>query len=394
MTGPTERDPRGTGRPRLDRTAGVVGLVTYVMVGLLPLVTDIAMSSMWWVLWALGVPVFAVLVLVERRRELDLTALVAAAVLGAGLFALEPQYGFGAVPLVIVAACAGLLLSLRYAVLVVAAQTVVIVGVTAPGDVGFGALSVVFYVGLMLFAVITGQIARREVIAGDALTEVLGDLRRAHEDLRTAHAELEAAQARLAETSRDDERLRISRDLHDLVGHQLSALAVNLEVASHVVEGPGSEHVTQARALAKDLLGDVRDVVGRLREPATELRAALVDMAAAIPRPAVHLTLATGLGELAPITAEAVERCVQEILTNAVRHSAAAGVWVDVSREGGHVRVLAHDDGRGATQIRPGNGLTGMRERVTALGGSIEVDGGGGDSGFRVSLRVPAGSDA
>jgi signal transduction histidine kinase len=247
-----------------------------------------------------------------------------------------------------------------------------------------------------VFAVMTGQIARREIIAGRELARVHAELRDAHAELRrthaelsAAHAELEAAQARLAETSRNDERLRISRDLHDLVGHQLSALAVNLEVASHLAEGRAAEPVGQARALAKELLVDVRDVVSRLRDPHTELLVALKDMAAAIPRPTVHLEVADDLPPLGTATVEALVRCVQEMLTNTVRHSGAENVWVTVSHGAGRVRVTARDDGRGAAEVRPGNGLTGMRERVEGLGGTLEVD---GSAGFRVDVVIPVGA--
>src|SRR5690606_35289582 len=151
-------------------------------------------------------------------------------------------------------------------------------------------------------------------------------------------------------TSRADERLRIARDLHDLVGHQLSALAVYLEAAYHLTDGRSREPVEQARRLAKDLLADVRRVVSQLREPHAELRLALKDMAAAIPRPVVHLAVADDLPDLGDETTEAVVRCVQEMLTNAVRHSGAEHVWVDVTAPEGRLLVQARDDGRGAAQ--------------------------------------------
>lgn len=381
----------GARHPDLDRTAGAAGVVTYVTAGLLPLLTGSAMPALWWALWVGGLPVFVALVLLPLGRTAAIALLGAGAVIAAGLFVANPLFGFGAVPMVLVAAIAGLVLQLRAALVLVAALTVVLVAVGTRDELGIGALSAVFYVALMLFAAVTGQVARREMQAREELSRVHEDLSRAHAELSRAHAQLEAAQARLAERSRNDERLRISRDLHDLVGHQLSALAVNLEVASHLAEGRAAEHVERARAAAKDLLGDVRDVVGRLREPQGELRAVLADMAAAFPRPDVRLTVADDLGDVAPDAAEALVRCVQEILTNAVRHSGARTVRVDVAAQDGSLVVDAHDDGHGAADVRPGNGLTGMRERVAALGGSMDVDGGGAGRGFAVRLRIPAG---
>jgi hypothetical protein len=89
----------------------------------------------------------------------------------------------------------------------------------------------------------------------------------AREKLAAAHADLQAAQARLADSSRTEERLRISRDLHDTLGHHLTALSLQLEVASRVTEGTAADHIRQAHAITRLLLSDVRDVVSALREP-------------------------------------------------------------------------------------------------------------------------------
>lgn len=381
-----------SGHAALDRSAGVAGLLAYAMIGLLVVLVGDDLTPAWWAVWAVGLPLYAIALLVDLPRRTALTLLVPMALVAAAIVVLEPGYGFGAVPMVIVAACAGLMMPLGPALGVVAAQSLVLLwaGLTQTRD---GLVTVVFYGALQVFAVMTGQIARREAAAGQALAAANADLRRTHDELRSAmtaleqaHAELEDAQLRLAQTSRADERLRISRDLHDLVGHQLSALAVNLEAAAHLVDDRAREPVEQARRLAKELLADVRRVVGQLREPDAELRLALQDMAAAIPRPAVHLTVADDLPDLDDETSEAVVRCVQEILTNAVRHSRAENVWVDVTSPAGGLVVAARDDGRGAAQIVPGYGLTGMRERVHALGGQLEVD---GSHGFRVRVVLP-----
>lgn len=382
-----------SGHAALDRTAGVAGLLAYAMIGLLVVLVGDDLTPAWWAVWAVGLPLYAIALLVDLPRRTALALLVPMALVAAAIVVLEPLYGFGAVPMVIVAACAGLMMPLGPALAVVAAQSLVLLwaGLTQTQDGGL--VTVVFYGALQVFAVMTGQIARREMEAGQALAAAHADLRRTHDELRSAmtaleqaHAELEAAQLRLAQTSRADERLRISRDLHDLVGHQLSALAVNLEAAAHLVDDRAREPVEQARRLAKELLADVRRVVGQLREPDAGLRLALQDMAAAIPRPTVHLTVADDLPDLDDETTEAVVRCVQEMLTNAVRHAQAENVWVDVTSPAGGLVVAARDDGRGSDRVVPGYGLTGMRERVHALGGRLEVD---GSDGFRVTVVLP-----
>ena len=377
----------------LERTAGVAGAITYAMVGVLPVLIDLSMAWQWWVLWAVGIPVFLVDVLLDltqRRARLLLVPMVA---IGSAMYAVEPLYGFGGVPLVITAASAGLMLPLSGGLAVVGLQSAVMVGIGWRVEQESGLIAAVFYLGLQVFAVMTGQIARRESAARQRIAEVHESLRTAHADLAQAHAELEAAQILLAENSRTEERLRISRDLHDLVGHQLSALALNLEVASHVADGAAVEPVQRSRVIAKDLLADVRHVVSRLREEPPDLRSAVDSVAAQLPRPTVHVDIPDGLDIPSAPVRDAVVRSVQEALVNSVRHSRADNVSVTVRRSGGGAGpgLVAEvvDDGVGAAEVAPGNGLTGMRERVEALGGTVVVDGTGGTDGFRVTIEVP-----
>ena len=106
--------------------------------------------------------------------------------------------------------------------------------------------------GFMLFAAASSFLVRSEAAARQALAAV--------------NAELLSTRALLAETSRVEERLRISRDLHDTLGHHLTALSLQLDVASRLSEEPAADHIRQAHAIARLLLSDVRDVVSRLRE--------------------------------------------------------------------------------------------------------------------------------
>lgn len=374
------------GHPGLDRTAGVAGALTYGMVGLLPVLGGLTMSPLWWVAWLVGIPVFLVQVLADVPLRMARRLIVPMVVIGCGMWALEPLYGFGGVPLVITAASAGLLLPLSVGMGVVAIQSAVMLAIGYQVDQEGGLIAAVFYLGLQVFAVMTGQIARRESAARQRIAEVHESLRAAHADLAEAHAELEAAQARLAETSRAEERLRISRDLHDLVGHQLSALALNLEVAAHLVDGAATEPVQRSRLLAKDLLADVRAVVSRLREETPDLRTAIDDVAAHIPRPAVHADVPQSLVVPSGAVRDAVVRSIQEALINSVRHSDADNVWVRVRQTKAGLQAEIRDDGRGVPALKPGNGLTGMRERVEALGGTVALD---GTDGFRVAITLP-----
>ena len=106
----------------------------------------------------------------------------------------------------------------------------------------------------------------------------------ARDEQRRLNAELRATRVLLAESARVNERTRISRELHDLLGHHLTALSLNLEVAGHLTEGRAQEHVKQAHTLARLLLTDVREAVSQLREgDAIDLGAALLLLAEHVP---------------------------------------------------------------------------------------------------------------
>ena len=212
---------------------------------------------------------------------------------------------------------------------------------------------------------------------------------RARQELAQVHAELQATQGLLAESVRESERLRISGDLHDTLGHHLTALSVNLEVASHLAQGKVLEHVSQAHGLARLLLSDVREVVAALhRERAIDLAGALATMVAGVPQPRIHLTLPQDLKISDAGLAHALFRCIQEIVTNSVKHAAARNLWIDVRHGPGGLTVEARDDGRGAAAYKPGHGLTGMGERLRGLGGSLVVASHPG-RGFEVRATLP-----
>lgn len=186
------------------------------------------------------------------------------------------------------------------------------------------------------------------------------------------------------------ERARISRDLHDLLGHHLTALSLALEAARHQTNGgPALAQIERGRQLTKLLLTDVREAVRSLRREArVDLSRVLVPLVADIARPRVHLGVPVDLAIDDPERAQALVRCVQEIVTNAVRHSRAENLWIDISEEDRTIRVVGRDDGRGAAPIEAGQGLTGMRERLASLGGAVEVDS-PADGGFLVQATLP-----
>ncbi|MGP9743872.1 sensor histidine kinase [Brachybacterium sp. AOP29-B2-41] len=205
-------------------------------------------------------------------------------------------------------------------------------------------------------------------------------------ELTQAHVDLKAAGILLAESTRTAERLRISRELHDLIGHQLTVLTLNLEAARHVGPDRAREHVARADAIARGLLRDVRSTVGELRTQPVDLQEALRSMVEGIPGLQVDIAVDPdlNLGEEQQV---AFIRLAQEAVTNTIRHSEASRLQIDLAQDGSQVSLVARDDGIGARAPELGNGLCGLRERFESLGGELTVD---GTAGFAVTGRVAA----
>lgn len=231
------------------------------------------------------------------------------------------------------------------------------------------------FVGFQLFAVSAAWLAHSEG--------------RARQDLARANAELMATRELLAENSRVSERLRIARDLHDTLGHHLTALSIQLEVASRLTEGARAEHIREAHAVARLLLGDVRNVVSSLRASGRiDLSQALRALTVTRGLLAIHLDAPERLDLEDSAQAHALLRCVQEIITNTARHASARNLWISIAQRPDGIALHARDDGRGAPELTWGNGLRGMRERFEEYAGRVEVRSRAG-AGFEVHGFMP-----
>jgi len=312
-----------------------------------------------------------------RSRALRL-ACAGAQALAALAIAWLPQKAVGFIFLVLVAGELAHLLRPVPASLWILAQSVAMAWVY----LGFlplqlAAAYIGVYLGFQAFAYLTVRAADNEA--------------RMRADLALVNADLRATQALLADSSRMAERVRIARDLHDVLGHDLTALCLRLEVARHLTEGPALVQVEEARAVAQRLLADVREVVSDLRGAgALDLGAALRALAGGLPSPRVHVIVGEGVRVEDPARAEALLRCAQEAVTNAIRHAGAANVWLELRRTEAAVELEARDDGRGAAGLKEGNGLRGMRERLRALGGRLSVEAApGAGLSLRAALPLP-----
>ena len=216
--------------------------------------------------------------------------------------------------------------------------------------------------------------------------------------LAASNAQLRATQSLLTDTVRTAERLRIARDLHDAVGHHLTALHLHLELAARQSDGKPTAALQTSRELAHSLLAQVRDVVSTERDgTGIELHRALALLCAGIPTPVIELKVDGGAAGCPPAAAHTLLCCVQEAITNAVRHSHALRLWIDIRCNAGGLAARIIDDGRGSGDAPEGNGLTGMRERLAAHGGTLHAGPApahNGQRGYCLELSLPFGGVA
>jgi signal transduction histidine kinase len=354
-----------------------VGYLTWLIIGVPSVLWEIRHHTLFTPragVWAVCFVLFIVAFAINTRTEKHWKWLVfVEAVVALACVAAQPLGGMQPVLLVIVAGQLGGF-SWRAALLFDLALMAALYAVTY--STGDGVLIVSAYFAFTLFAMITIRTAHDEAEARQSLAE--------------AHAELKVATELLQISSRTDERLRIARDLHDLLGHHLTALSLNLEVASHLTTGDAREQIEKSKSITKLLLSDVRDVVSAMRhDEAVDLGAAIESISAAVTTPQLHVDVDRDLAVTNSAVAQTALRALQEIVTNAVRHSGARNLWVRVTRNDGALVIDAKDDGSGCDHVSFGNGLRGMRERVEAVRGSLEVITARG-KGFEVRVMLPA----
>ncbi|MFF4116965.1 sensor histidine kinase [Streptomyces sp. NPDC001714] len=216
---------------------------------------------------------------------------------------------------------------------------------------------------------------------------------------REQWAQERADRVQAARRRADEERLRIARELHDVLAHSISVINVQAGMGLALLDSDPEQArsaLTTIKAASKEALGEVRQVLDTLRAPGDAPRAPapglgrlpeLVEQAASA---GLAVAVTGEPPRLAPGADLAAFRIVQEALTNVVRHSGSRHARVRLEHGGGELRLLIDDDGpaTGADAGGSGNGLAGMRERAAALGGTIEA-GRRADGGFRVLAVLP-----
>jgi signal transduction histidine kinase len=243
------------------------------------------------------------------------------------------------------------------------------------------------------------------LVASFVLGEVSRGRREYIEQVEQRAIDAERTREEEARRRAGEERIRIARELHDVLAHHISVINVQAGVAVHLIDRQPEQARTALAAISeasKDALRELRATLGVLRqvdeaEPRTPVPglSSLDDLVARASAAglAVSIELERDAEPLPSGPDFAAYRIIQEALTNVARHARASRVWISIRRLAGGVEITVDDDGVATPSgepIQPGNGLTGMRERATAVGGTLEA-GPKPDGGFRVTARLPLG---
>ena len=206
--------------------------------------------------------------------------------------------------------------------------------------------------------------------------------------LVAANTKLLATQQLLNDMSRTSERIRLSRDLHDTIGHHLTALNLHLDLASRRQPKP-DESIMIARELAQSLMTEVRIVVSSEREHRNiDLRQSLQTLCNGIPTPEISLYVDESVFFDSPVAAHALFSVITEAITNTIKHAHATRVDIRVCKSGDELIATVSDNGIGKSTTAKGNGLLGIHERIGAINGIVtESTTVGG--GFSLTIRLP-----
>jgi signal transduction histidine kinase len=251
------------------------------------------------------------------------------------------------------------------------------------------------------------QVASGVIIA--VLATIVGDVLRS---LHQRNAELEALRAVEAREAVAQDRVRIARDVHDVVGHALAGIALQARAGRRLVDRDSERTADALREideLATRALGETREAIGRIRVPGqpAELRPQprledLDDLVSRLDEDGdleVRLSRSGDIAGVADVVQASAYRIVQEALSNVVKHARPARAVVEVVAHDGAVEIEVLDDGRRApADDGRGHGVRGMRERAAQHGGTLEAGPrGNAGGGWRVHARLPlstAGSAA
>ncbi|MFF4251588.1 sensor histidine kinase [Streptomyces sp. NPDC001663] len=269
----------------------------------------------------------------------------------------------------------------------------VVCGVTLPLRIAYWAIPL-NTVALILVGIRAGEETAWSLFL---LVLLLGFSMTGVKQLVRTTVELRKARATVAQLAANEERLRLARDLHDLLGHSLSLITLKSELAGRMLPDhpdKAAQQVADIEQVSRQALVDVREAVTGYRRPrlSAELAGAQVALTAA--GVTADVPDEPDLAHVPEESESALAWALREAVTNVVRHSGAGRCTVEVLKrqtlDGQVLELSVEDNGSGGSGKGPGNGLTGLTERLEKAGGTLEAS--RTKHGFRLVARVPAGT--
>ncbi|MEP6916104.1 MAG: sensor histidine kinase [Acidobacteriota bacterium] len=220
-----------------------------------------------------------------------------------------------------------------------------------------------------------------------AIAAVVGGTNVQFAEMRRKDRSLRVAQAAVEEMARIAERERIGRDLHDLLGHTLSVIVLKAELAAKLADRDPARAIAEIREverISREALSEVRKAVSGYR--AEGLSDEIANAERVLVAAGITAEITGAATALSPEEDHALAYALREAVTNVVRHADATRCWIALSEEEGRIHLEVRDNGRGGLAPE-GSGLSGMRERLRQVAGSLERT---GQNGTRLLMSLPA----
>lgn len=223
-------------------------------------------------------------------------------------------------------------------------------------------------------------------IPGTVFSLLVGGINIHYAGVRRSQAALRRSQDEVERLAKLAERERIARDLHDLLGHTLTVITRKSELARRLSEkdpARATQEIAEVEEIARQALKEVRSAVTGFRQ--TDFPTELAQARVALQSAQIHFEAQTDEIDLDEASEQVLALALREATTNVLRHSEANTCRVQLQSVADQVRLTVHDNGKGG-EAKGGLGLAGMRERVTALGGTFDVK---GTSGTTITVSLP-----
>jgi len=253
------------------------------------------------------------------------------------------------------------------------------------GEVGIGIRHLAWIGAIMLLEMAMLGLPLMFMIVGTIFTALIGYVNIYYAQVGRTNARLKLSQQEVEHMATVAERERIARDLHDLLGHTLSVITVKAELAAKLVERQperARDEIEDVRRISREALREAREAVSGYR--AAGLNGELANARLALEASDVRFAYDEAPKDLNPATETALALVVREAVTNVIRHAHADRCSVQFVVDGDHLELSVRDNGIG--EIREGGGISGMRQRITELGGSLSMH---RDGGCHLVARVP-----